>query len=97
MQLRQLYHLKKKEMQGISTIGNSNNYRRRKLKQQTNINYKNEYDRLVGELSQTNLPYDVRHKIEQRQKVIKQVYQDNQIAKYILFPWYIYICQISTE
>ena len=48
-------------MKGISTIGNTNHYRRRRLRVQNNIHYKNEYERLVGELSQANLPYDVRH------------------------------------
>ena len=29
------------------------------LGRQTHINYKNEYDRLIGDLSRTHIPYDV--------------------------------------
>ena len=51
LQLRQLDHLRK-EMKCISTIGISHNYWRRRLREQNNINYKNKYEILVGELSQ---------------------------------------------
>ena len=39
MQLRHLDHIKK-EINGIETIGAINNYRRRRVKQQNNMNYK---------------------------------------------------------
>ena len=42
-----------------------NKYRRRRLEQDKNIIYNSIYDRVVGELSQTNVPYGVRHIIEE--------------------------------
>ena len=39
MQLRHLDHIKK-EINGIETISAINNYRRRRVKQQNNMNYK---------------------------------------------------------
>ena len=47
----------------------------------------NEYDRIVGELSQSNIPVHTRHAIEQqREKMIKQAYDDSLTAKDMLFP-----------
>jgi hypothetical protein len=71
-------------MRCMSTIGKYNSYRRRRLSKQYNINYNSEYERLVGELTQTNLPYAVRHSIQQRNNVIKKAIQDSQIAKDIV-------------
>ena len=70
----------------VETIGQANDYRRSRLKEQNNINYNNEYDRIVGELSQSNIPVRTRHAFEQRKRMIKQAYDDSLTAKYILFP-----------
>ena len=83
-------------MYGIETIGEITNYRRRRMKQLNSMNYKNEYDRLIGELSQINVPYSLRHKIEQRKRTIKQAYQYSQLAKNIIL-LQIYICQTYSE
>ncbi len=55
-------------LNAVETIGQANDYRRRRLREQNNINYKNEYDRIVGELSQSNIPVRTRHAFEQRKK-----------------------------
>ena len=88
MQINQLNHLKK-EMDAIETIDRANNYRRRRLRDQQNINYKNEYDRIIGELSQSNIPVQTRHRLEQRKRMIKEAYDASLTAKYIIFPLYI--------
>ena len=54
MQLNQLNHLKK-EKPGIEAISEYTSCRRRRAKQQNNMNYKSEYDRLIGQLLQTTI------------------------------------------
>ena len=85
MQLNPLNHLKK-EMQGIETISEYTSYRRRRAKQQKNMNIKNEYDRLIGELSQTNIAAGTRDRIERRKRDIKAAYQGNKHNNNILLP-----------
>ena len=75
----QLYHFRK-EMKGIHTIGQLNNYRRRRLAQET-VHYNHEYDRVIAERSQTNVPYSVRHYMEQRNNTFRPVYSGSQLAK----------------
>ena len=75
MHLRQLQHLRK-ELKGVQTLGANNNYRLRRLKQQQNINYNNEYDRLMGELSQSNIPEQITA-IQARHKVFKKAFNEN--------------------
>ena len=75
MQLRLIQHLRK-EMKGIESLGANNHYRLRRLRQQQNINYKNEYDRLLGELSQSNIPEQTAA-IQARHKVLKKALIEN--------------------
>ena len=82
MQLNQL----KKEMQGIETISEYTSYRRQRAKQQNNMNIKSEYDRLIGELSQTNIAAGTRDRIERRKRDTKAAYQGSQHEKNILLP-----------
>ena len=77
MQLNQLNHVKK-EMQGIEAISDYTSYRRRRAKQQNNMNYKSEYDRLIGELSQTTITPGTRDRIERRKRDIKAADQGSQ-------------------
>ena len=58
-------------MQGIDTIGDYTSHRGRKAEQQKNRNYKHEYDRLIGELSQTTITPGTRAQIERRKRDIK--------------------------
>ena len=55
MQLNQINNLRK-EMNAVETTGQANNYRRRRVSDPNNKNYKNEYARITGGcLSQTSL------------------------------------------
>ena len=65
-------------MHGRQAISDYNTYRLRRAKQQTNMNYKSEYDRLIGELSQTTITPGTRDRIERRKREIKAVYQGSQ-------------------
>ena len=85
MQLNQLNQLKK-EVQGLDAISDYTSYRRRRAKQQQNMNIKNEYARLIGELSQTNIAAGTRDRIERRKHDIKAAYQGSQHAENILLP-----------
>ena len=85
MQLNQLNH-HKNEMQGIEAISDYTSYRRRRAKQQNNMNIRNEYDSLIGELSQTNITAGTRDRIERRKRDIKAAYQGSQHEKNIILP-----------
>ena len=50
------------------------------------MNYKDEYDRLIGELSQTTITPRTRDQTESRKRDIKDAYQGSQYVKNILFP-----------
>ena len=50
------------------------------------MNYKDEYDRLVGELSQTTVTQRTRDRIERRMRDIDDAYQGTQYIKDILLP-----------
>ena len=85
MQLKQFNHIEN-EIKGIQSISDYTSYRLRRAKQQRHINYKSEYDRLVGELSQTTITPGTRDLIERRKRDIKTAYQGNQYIKHILSP-----------
>ena len=85
MQLNQLNHLKK-ALQGIEAISDYTSYKRRRAKQQKNMNIKNEYDRLIVELSQTNITAGTKDRIGRRKRDIKAAYQGSQHEKHILLP-----------
>ena len=89
MQLNQLNHVKK-EMQGIEAISDYTSYRRGRAKQASNMNYKSEYDRLIGELSQTTITPGRRDRIEKRKRDIKAAYPGSQYTKNIVLPEYIH-------
>ena len=85
MQLNQLNHVKK-EMQGIEAISDYTSYRRGRAKQASNMNYKSEYDRLIGELSQTTITPGRRDRLEKRKRDIKVAFQGSQYTKHNLLP-----------
>ena len=70
MKLIQLNH-RKKEVQGIEAISDYISYRHRRAKQQNNMSYKSEDDRLIGELSKTTITPGPRDRIDRRKTDIK--------------------------
>ena len=50
------------------------------------MNYENEYDRLIGELSQTTITAGTKDLIERRKRDIKAAYQGSQHEKHIVLP-----------
>ncbi|MFM7980868.1 MAG: hypothetical protein ACKPKO_16275 [Candidatus Fonsibacter sp.] len=71
--LRQIQHLQQ-QLDAIETIQNYNLHRDRLLQQQNNKNYRHEYERPLGELSQnTNLHAATKKKLHKRKAVLKQI------------------------
>ena len=66
------------------------------LSNRITLTIKSEYDRLIGELSQTTITPGTRDLIERRKRDIKTVDQGGQYIKNIQLPLYIE-CQIYTE
>ena len=64
--LRQVEHAAKQH-EGREMKVKNNNLRKEWLERQTNLNYRNEYDRLRGELSHRKIPWKTMHQLEQRQ------------------------------
>ncbi len=54
--LRQIEHASK-QREGREQKNENNNMRKQWLERQTNANYRNEYDRIRGELSHGKIPY----------------------------------------
>ena len=73
-------------MKEIEAISDYTSYSRHRAKQQNNMNYKSEYDRLIGELSQTTITPGTRNRLERRRKDIKAAYQGSRYTKNILLP-----------
>ena len=62
LRINQLQHFEK-ELESVEAIKDHNFNRAKSLKRQP-INYKREYDRLVGELSKTNITNNAKRKME---------------------------------
>ena len=73
-------------MKEIEAISDYTSYSRHRAKQQNNMNYKSEYDRLIGELSQTTVTPGTRDRIERRKRDIQAAYQGRQYTNNILLP-----------
>lgn len=84
LHLRQIQHLQK-QLDAIETIKNYNLHRDRFLQQQKNKNYRNEYERLLGELSQnTNLPATTKKKLHKRKAVLKEILDNSDKERQII-------------
>ena len=53
--------------------------RKRWLERQNNANYRNEYDRITGELSRTNLPVWDKLRLQQREEELKKLFSNGNI------------------
>ena len=64
----------KKELEAVEAIKSYNFNRVKFLERQNNLNYKNEYDRLEGELSRGNITGYAKRNIEKRKEFLKKKY-----------------------
>ena len=76
--LRQVEHAAKQH-EGREMKVKNNNLRKEWLERQTNLNYRNEYDRLRGELSHRKLPFKTRWQLEQRQSDIQKLFSSGNV------------------
>jgi hypothetical protein len=70
--VRQVEHAAKQWDARASKVANNTN-RRQWLERQNNASYRNEYDRLSGELSHYKIPYGSVPKLEKRQRELKNI------------------------
>ena len=77
LHLNQLLRLKK-ELEAVEAVKSYNFNRVKFLERQNNLNYKNEYDRLEGELSRGNITGYAKRNIEKRKEFLKKIYDDFQ-------------------
>ena len=76
--MRQLEHASKvwdaREMKS-----KNNNLRRAWMERQNNANYRNEYDRIRGELSRNKIPYRNIPQLEQRESELKRLFSSGNL------------------
>ena len=64
--MRQVEHAAK-QVEARESKTKNNHMRRVWLERQTNLNYRNEYDRIRGELSNRKIPFKNKYQLEQRE------------------------------
>ena len=78
--IRQVEHATKQwEARANKVANNNNNNRRQWLERQNNASYRNEYDRLSGELSHYKIPYGSVPKLEKRQRELKNLFSSGNV------------------
>ena len=76
--LRQIEHASK-QLEARETKSKNNHMRRQWLERQTNANYRNEYDRLRGELSHNKIPYLSMLQLQKRQKDLEHFFSSSSV------------------
>ncbi len=71
--LRQVEHAAK-QLEGREMKVKNNNLRKEWLERQNTENYRNEYDRLRGDLSNRKVPFKTRWQLEKRQEDLQVMY-----------------------
>ena len=71
--LRQIEHAAKQH-EAREMKSKNNTMRKEWLERQTNANYRNEYDRIRGELSHNKIPYRSMLQLQEREKHLKQLF-----------------------
>jgi hypothetical protein len=76
--IRQVEHAAKQWDARASKVKN-NNERRRWLERQNNTNYRNEYDRIRGELSRYRIPFGSKPKLEKRAEELHKLFSSGNV------------------
>ncbi len=76
--IRQTEHAAKQWEARASKVKN-NNERRRWLERQNNANYRNEYDRIRGELHHYKIPFGSRPKLEKRAEELHKLFSSGNV------------------
>ena len=76
--LRQVEHASK-QAEARDTMGKNNMMRKQWLERQTNASYRNEYDRIRGDLSRNKVPYKSMMQLMQREKDLKLFFSSSSV------------------
>ena len=76
--VRQLEHAAK-QYEARESKTKNNNMRRQWLERQTNANYRNEYDRIRGELSNRKIPFRTKYGLEKREEDLKRLFSSGNV------------------
>ncbi len=76
--IRQVEHAAKQWDARASKVKN-NNERRRWLERQNNANYRNEYDRLRGELSHNRIPFGSTQRLKKRNEELIRLFSSGDV------------------
>ncbi len=76
--VRQLEHAAK-QYDAMEMRTKNDNMRRQWLERQTNAAYRNEYDRIRGELSRYRIPFGSKSKLEKRAEEIRRLFSSGNV------------------
>ena len=76
--LRQLEHAAK-QSEARDMRSKNNTMRKQWLERQTNVNYRNEYDRIRGELSHNKIPYKSMMQLKQRNNELHRLFSSSSV------------------
>ena len=76
--LRQVEHASK-QAEARDAKGKNNMMRKQWLERQTNASYRNEYDRIRGDLSRNKVPYKSMLQLMQREKDLKRLFSSSSV------------------
>ena len=76
--LRQVEHASK-QSEARDAKGKNNMMRKQWLERQTNASYRNEYDRIRGDLSRNKVPYKSMMQLMQREKDLKRLFSSSSV------------------
>ena len=76
--MRQIEHAAK-QVEARESKTKNNHMRRVWLERQTNLNYRNEYDRIRGELSNRKIPFRSRYQLQQREADLNKLFSSGNV------------------
>ena len=76
--LRQVEH-SAKQAEARDTKSKNNTMRKQWLERQTNANYRNEYDRIRGDLSRNKIPYRSMLQFQKREKDLQRLFSSSSV------------------
>lgn len=76
--LRQIEHAAK-QWEAKESISKNNMMRKQWLERQTNANYRNEYDRIRGELSSRKIPYRSMMQLQKRESDLQRLFSSGNV------------------
>ena len=75
---RQIEHAAK-QWEAREAKSKNNTMRRMWMERQTNANYRNEYDRIRGELSHNKIPYVTRKQLQHRESELHRLFSSGNV------------------